>query len=108
ESGPALFVPLRHRQQPSGYLAVYRARGAARFTPDQVRLVTFLGGWLTLALDNLRLAESVERLAVTDDLTQVYNYRFLKSALRREIKRAGRFGQRLSIVMVDVDNLKAY
>jgi diguanylate cyclase (GGDEF)-like protein len=56
----------------------------------------------------MRLAESVERLAVTDDLTQVYNYRFLKTALRREIKRAGRFGQQLSIVMIDVDNLKAY
>ena len=108
EAGPALFVPLRHRQHSSGYLAVYRARGATRFAPEQIRLVTLLAAWLTLALDNVRLAESVERLAVTDDLTQVYNYRFLKSALRREIKRAGRFGQQLSIVMIDVDNLKAY
>jgi diguanylate cyclase (GGDEF)-like protein len=108
EAGPALFVPLRQRQRTHGYLAVYRQRGGPRFAPDHVRLATFLGGWLTLALDNLRLAESVERLAVTDDLTQVYNYRFLKSALKREIKRAGRFSQQLSIVMIDVDNLKAY
>jgi diguanylate cyclase (GGDEF)-like protein len=108
ETGPALFVPLRHKQQSGGYLAVYRARNAESFTPEQVRLVTFLGAWLTLALENLRLAESVEHLAVTDDLTQVYNYRFLKSALKREIKRAGRFGQQLSIVMMDVDNLKGY
>ena len=108
ESGPALFVPLRQRQRTHGYVAAYRARGRERFTLEQVRLATFLGGWLTLALENLRLAESVERLAVTDDLTQVYNYRFLKSALKREIKRAGRFGQQLSIVMIDVDNLKGY
>jgi PleD family two-component response regulator len=49
-----------------------------------------------MASENLRLSQSVEKLAVTDDLTQVYNYRFLKSALRREIKRAGRFRQELS------------
>ena len=108
EAGPALFVPLRQRQRTHGYLAVYRRQGATRFGVEHVRLATFLGAWLTLALDNLRLSESVERLAVTDDLTQVYNYRFLKTALRREIKRAGRFSQQLSIVMMDVDNLKAY
>jgi diguanylate cyclase (GGDEF)-like protein len=67
-----------------------------------------LSAWASVALENLRLAENVERLAVTDDLTQVYNYRFLKTALRREIKRAGRFRQNLSLVMIDVDNLKSY
>ncbi|MEO5618506.1 MAG: GGDEF domain-containing protein [Candidatus Eisenbacteria bacterium] len=32
----------------------------------------------------------------------------MKSALRREIKRAGRFGQQLAVIMLDVDNLKNY
>ena len=59
-------------------------------------------------LENLRLGEDLEKLAVTDDLTQVYNYRYLKTALRREIKRASRFRQPLALVMVDVDNLKGY
>jgi len=108
DAGPGLYVPLRRKQQAGGYLSVFRMRGAPSFTPEQARLITFLGSWLMLALENLRLAESVERLAVTDDLTQVYNYRFLKSALKREIKRAGRFAQQLSIVMMDVDNLKSY
>jgi len=67
-----------------------------------------LGVWISQTLDHQRLSASVEKLAITDDLTQVYNYRFLKSALRREIKRAGRFKQDLSILMVDVDNLKGY
>ena len=50
----------------------------------------------------------MEKLAITDDLTQVYNYRFLKTALRREMKRAARYRQDLSIIMIDVDNLKNY
>ena len=107
-SGPALFVPMRLRENSGGYLAVYRPRGAASFGPEHVRLATLLTAWVAMASENLRLSQSVEKLAVTDDLTQIYNYRFLKSALRREIKRAGRFKQDLSIIMIDVDNLKGY
>ncbi|HET9326386.1 MAG TPA: sensor domain-containing diguanylate cyclase [Candidatus Eisenbacteria bacterium] len=108
ESGPALFVPVRMREQDPGYLAVYRRPGAATFTAEHGRLVSLLGAWLATALENHRLVERVEKLAITDDLTQVFNYRFLKTALRREMKRAARFRQDLSIIMIDVDNLKNY
>jgi diguanylate cyclase (GGDEF)-like protein len=108
EAGPALFVPLRLRENEPGYLAVYRGRGGVEFRVTEMRLVTLLASWAAAAFDNVRLSESVEKLAVTDDLTQIYNFRFLKTALRREIKRAGRFRQNLSILMIDVDNLKQY
>ena len=108
DAGPAAFVPLRLRDQSPGYLAVFRRRGAPTFSAEDVRLLTLLAAWAAMALENLRLAQNVEKLAVTDDLTQVYNYRFLKSALRREIKRAGRYHQDLALLMIDVDNLKTY
>jgi len=108
DHGPALFVPMRLREGGPAWLGLFRRRGASPFGPEDTALVTLLAAWTTMAIENLRLSESLERLAVTDDLTQVYNYRFLKSALRREIKRAGRFAQQLSIVMLDVDNLKTY
>lgn len=108
EAGPAAFIPLRHHEQSFGYLALYRERGGRRFESDDVRAVSLVAAWTSLSLQNLRLGESLKKLAVTDDLTQVYNFRFLKTALRREIRRAGRFEQKLSIVMIDVDNLKVY
>jgi diguanylate cyclase (GGDEF)-like protein len=108
DAGPALFVPVRSREQEPGYLALFRTRGQKPFDAEDTRTALLLAAWLSGALENLRLAERVEKLAVTDDLTQVFNYRFLKTALRRELKRAARFQQPLSIIMVDVDNLKAY
>jgi len=108
EPGPALFVPLRTRDAAPCYLAVYRRRSGATFTQEEIRLVTLLAAWTAVALENQRLSANLEKLAVTDDLTQVHNYRFLKSALRRELKRAARFQQNLSLIMVDVDNLKGY
>jgi predicted signal transduction protein with EAL and GGDEF domain len=105
-SGPAVFIPFGSRDTALGYLAAYRSAGAPEFQTDQVRLLTVLATAAALALDNRRLAHDLQKLAVTDDLTQVYNYRFLKTALRRELKRAQRFAQPLAIVMLDVDNLK--
>ena len=106
--GPALYMPVRMQDQKGGFLAVHRREGGARFTGRDARLLALLAAWVGLSLDNMRLGENLERLAVTDDLTQVFNYRYLKSALRREVKRATRFRQPLSILMVDVDNLKSY
>jgi len=106
--GPALYVPVRLQDGQSGYLAVHRAGGEARFTSRDARPLALLAAWTAVTLDNLRLSENMEKLAVTDDLTQVFNYRYLKSALRREVKRATRFRQPLSVIMVDVDNLKHY
>lgn len=106
EAGPALFTPLLQRDPLPAYLAVYRRRGRARFTMNDARSMLLLGAWLSTALENLRLATGTEKLAVTDDLTEVYNQRFLRSALRREIQRAGRFKQELALVVIDVDHFK--
>lgn len=106
--GPALFVPIRLREQDRGYLAVYRPQGAPAFSNEDMRTLLLLGAYATLGLENVRLAESVEKLAITDELTQVYNYRFLKTALRREVRRALRYRQDLAVIMIDVDNLKSY
>ena len=106
--GPALFLPVRLQDGQSGYLAVHRAAGEPRFTSRDARPLALLAAWSAVTIDNLRLSENMEKLAVTDDLTQVFNYRYLKSALRREVKRATRFRQPLSVLMVDVDNLKHY
>jgi diguanylate cyclase (GGDEF)-like protein len=44
----------------------------------------------------------------TDDLTKVYNRRYLMDQLAREIDRARRYGSKLSLLLVDVDNFKLY
>lgn len=108
EAGPTLFTPLRQRNLGPAYVAAYRRRGRARFTMTDSRLMVLFGSWLGVALDHLRLSTGTEKLAVTDEVTDVYNYRFIKSALNREIRRASRFGQELSLAIVAVDHLEAY
>jgi diguanylate cyclase (GGDEF)-like protein len=60
-----------------------------------------------LALENALLLQRSEALSVTDDLTRLYNSRYLNLSLRRETKRAMRTSRALSLLFVDLDGFKA-
>jgi diguanylate cyclase (GGDEF)-like protein len=59
------------------------------------------------ALDNALMLQRAEALSVTDDLTQLYNSRYLNQVLRRETKRASRSGRPLSLLFLDLDGFKS-
>jgi diguanylate cyclase (GGDEF)-like protein len=108
-AGAVLAWPLRCRAQTVAALVVIE-RQAATQVPQLTSAVgqalsTMLDG-PALALDNaLRLKRS-EALSVTDDLTQLYNSRYLNQVLRREAKRASRSGRPLSLLFLDLDGFK--
>ena len=59
-----------------------------------------------LALDTTLHLQRAEALSVTDDLTSLYNSRYLNQVLRRESKRASRSGRPLSLLFLDLDGFK--
>jgi len=105
EAGPVLFVSVDQKGGVPAYLAAYRRRGRARCNASETELMLLLASWLSMTLENHRLAAGAERLALTDETTQIYNGRFLKTALRREVRRADRHGQELSLIRVEIDQL---
>ncbi len=108
EAGPAMFVAVRQRDPVPGYLAVYRRRARARFNIADTRSMVLLAASLGGALEIVRLSSGTEKLTLSDDLTQVYNARFLRSALKRELRRASRFGQELSVVLAEIDGYETW
>jgi len=101
-------APVRVRRQNAGVLVAFNHEGRSGFSSQDAKTLSLLSSCLGLVLENTRLSTTLERIAVTDELTQVYNYRFLKTALRREMQRAKRFRQPFALIMADVDNLKQY
>jgi diguanylate cyclase (GGDEF)-like protein len=59
-----------------------------------------------LAIDNALAVQRAEALAVIDDLTRLYNSRYLHQSLRREIKLAARHGRPVSLLFLDLDGFK--
>ena len=71
-----------------------------------LRAVRMLLEPAAVALDNALLLKRAEELSVTDDLTHLYNSRYLDQVLRRETKRASRSGRPLSLLFIDLDGFK--
>lgn len=59
-----------------------------------------------LIRENERLFKEVQRLALTDQLTGLYNRHKLKESLESEVERARRYRRPLSLIMLDLDGLK--
>ncbi len=107
ETRSALFVGLRMRDEPPAVLALHRF-GVEPFGDSDRALAEDAAPLLSTAVDNLRRFSRTEELSITDGLTGVYNYRYLRSALDREVARAKRYREDFAIIMLDVDHLKEY
>jgi diguanylate cyclase (GGDEF)-like protein len=78
-----------------------------RMTPAILRALRVLLEPAAVALDNALQLKRAEALSVTDDLTRLYNSRYLNQVLRRETKRASRSARPLSLLFIDLDGFKA-
>ena len=101
--GSVVALPLSCRGRRVGVLLGLDRTASSReprLSASTLRALYVLLEPASVALNNAVQLERAEALSVTDDLTQLYNSRFLNSVLRREAKRASR-ARRLSLVFVD-------
>ena len=61
-----------------------------------------------LALSNLKLQEALREQAIRDQLTGLFNRRYLDETLHRELHRCQRNGEPLAVAMLDVDHFKRF
>ncbi|HNT54597.1 MAG TPA: diguanylate cyclase [Anaerolineaceae bacterium] len=79
---------------------------AHKFMPEEVALAEQAGRQIALAVAKAELVGEVQRLAVTDDLMGLYNYRGLMQLGDQEVERAHRYDRPLSAIMMDIDRFK--
>lgn len=89
-----------------GVLALYDRLGGEDFADDDLVTLRTFAGHAAVAVDNVRVHEETQRLSLTDPLTGLWNYRYLRQSLRREVERATRFGRMLSVLALDLDRFK--
>jgi diguanylate cyclase (GGDEF)-like protein len=107
--GAVLGLPLRSRGLMIGALLVLEADAAAarpELGPTATALLVEALEGPAMALDNAVRLRRSEALSVTDDLTQLYNSRYLNQVLRREAKRSSRSRRPLSLLFLDMDSFK--
>ncbi len=99
-------APILFEDQLHGVLTIESVAEHA-FDEDDVRLLSTLSAQVAVGLRQARLIEDAQRMAVTDPLTGLYNYRYFHDRLRGEMARSTRYGHPLALVMIDLDDFKA-
>ena len=61
-----------------------------------------------LTKERVRMMEKLQRLAVTDGLTKLYNSRSFYSQLETEVDRFNRYKHPLALLLLDLDHFKRY
>jgi diguanylate cyclase (GGDEF)-like protein len=102
-------VPLIAEGHPLGVLAVENSsRTRSTIELRVVTMLAQLASHAALALRNARLLQEVRQMAATDPLTSLANRRTFDQALVKELSRARRHGDQVSLVMLDIDHFKAF
>ena len=76
------------------------------FEGRDVRAIELVCGSLEVALANAIDYYDATRQSLVDDLTRLYNVRYLYQTLDNEIRRARRYGSSVSVVFMDLDGFK--
>lgn len=100
-------VPLVLQGETRGFVDM-RLAGAQELGDDEMGLLQILAGQTAAAIVNARLYRAIERQAITDGLTGLYNHRYFLERLNQEFARAQRYSLPLSLLMIDIDDFKHF
>ena len=81
-------------------------RGDRQFTDGERELLAYLTNQASVSVENVDLHETVQRQAVTDELTGLFNHRRFQEVMTVEVERARRYAHELGLIMLDIDNFK--
>lgn len=100
-----LGAPVVFRDQVIGLIALYNS-GERAFTEENSQVAELFSSQVAIAMDNSRRVELMEKQAVTDELTGLYNRRAFAHAGEREVGRARRYQRPLALIFFDIDHFK--
>jgi diguanylate cyclase (GGDEF)-like protein len=79
-----------------------------RYGEQELDILMPLSEQLAIAIEHGRLFQEINRLAITDELTGLFNYRCFYRQLELEFRRTRRYNRPLSLIMMDIDIFKQY
>ncbi len=101
-----LYIPLLVKDQLIGFAELWESRYKREFSTEEINICFLLAQQAAIAIENASLFEEVQNLALTDELTGLYNRRGLFEIGRIEFARARRLEKPFSAIMVDIDHFK--
>lgn len=107
ETESIICIPLRIRDKVIGVIELINKRDLSPLHQYDIEVLSTVADYAAIALENARNFEQVKKLTITDDVTGLYNSRYLHTILEVETEKAIRDGKKLSIIFFDLDFFKS-
>jgi two-component system cell cycle response regulator len=98
-------IPIRVKDETFGILNVYHAQLPA-VSLYQKQLLEKLAPYVSTAIGAISMHNKIKGLSVIDELTQLYNRRYIMELFKTEFNKTSRYNTRLSMIMIDIDDFK--
>jgi len=76
------------------------------FDSEDIALIELFSQLVGASIGNIKLFEKIQHQATTDGLTGLANHKTFYEILEKELWRSRRYGGQISLIMIDIDNLK--
>ena len=106
QSKTCIIAPLICQNKVVGVLNFADKNDDIPYTPEDVALVELFRQLIGASIGNIKLFEKTQHQAKTDGLTNLANHKTFYEILEKELRRLQRYGEFLSVIMIDIDNLK--
>lgn len=99
-----LMLPMLSKGKALGMIILGSLR---RYAEEDLEVLAHMADQISIMLENALANEEMERMSVSDSLTELYNRRYLNETLETEVKKARRYGDNVGLLIMDVDNFKS-
>jgi diguanylate cyclase (GGDEF)-like protein len=97
-------LPLRGRKGTQGVIEIFNPR--AEMSDYSIAFLHILADHAAMAIENARDVSRIQHLTISDDVTGLFNVRYLYEVLERELKRSKKLKLPLSLAFLDLDWFK--
>ncbi len=105
-SSSLICVPVKSKDRVIGVMEFTNKKTGDPFTKDDLTLLQKIMDYAALTIERSSLYHKMAELAITDDLTKLFNSRYLSRTLEVEIHRADRSTTSVSLIFMDIDYFK--
>ncbi|MBI5286793.1 MAG: sensor domain-containing diguanylate cyclase [Deltaproteobacteria bacterium] len=99
-------VPLKSKGKVLGVIEFINKVEEGGSGEENLLLLTTLADYTAIAIENAKYLQRVEELSIMDDLTKLYNQRYLYQSLGYEVERAKRYNSSVAMIFFDIDQFK--
>jgi two-component system cell cycle response regulator len=105
--GSVVSVPLKGKESSTGCITVIRKK-VDPFTEQEIFLLNIFGLQASEAIKIVKLVNALQKQAMYDCLTNVYNKNSLNTVFEKNLSLSKRYSTTMSVIFIDIDNFKLF